>query len=257
MVKVKMCFILLLVSLSVVTNSQIYVLSGRLNVKQFEPYVVEHPNVSVSLNLLDDNLYYLDFSVRKDDTVNAIILSYGDVNKVGSFYYLTDITSGFQIVLEKKSDEQFFVKQGFYFLKGQILEERGKVYPVVMEPEQFVKGRDGLKKRMKNYRDDKERGMSYFQPRVYSGECGFNVSFNEDYQYDIFVEPSLGEYFVISTGSWKRKGNNLILNDLDLNFSFVIWLKDRKLYRVRFPSGDCQGDLLYRRSNIVKDSKCN
>lgn len=254
MVKVKTFFILLFINLSILTNAQVYVLSSKPVMKQIGSYAIDLSKVNISLNLIDSNLYYLDFSVRKDDTENAIILSYGDVSKVGSLYYLTDITSGFQIVLEKKSDERFFVKQGFYFLKGQIFEERGKVYTVVMELEQFVKGRDGLKKRMKNYRDDKERGMSYFQPRIYSGECGFNVSFNEDYQYDIFVEPSLGEYFVISTGSWKRKGNNLILNDLDLNFSFVIWLKDRKLYRVRFPGGDCQGDLLYRRSNIVKDS---
>lgn len=247
MIRIKAFLILLFIDLSIVANAQVYVLSSKPVMKQIGSCTIDLSKVNISLNLLDDNLYYLDFSVRKDDTINAIILSYGDVNKVGDFYYLTDITSGFQIILEKKADERFFVKQGFYFLKGQILEERGKVYPVVMEPEQFVKGRDELKKRMTNYRDDKERGMSYFQPRVYSGECGFNVSFNEDYQYEIFVEPSLGECFVISTGSWKRKGNDLILSDLYLNFSFVIWLKDRKLYRVRFPSGDCQGDFLYRR----------
>ena len=76
--------------------------------------------VSCDLNLLKDNRYYILLSVGTSELVQNIFPSYGFFHKEGNMYYLQDIPSGANIVLEEINHSNLIVRKGFSFMENEL-----------------------------------------------------------------------------------------------------------------------------------------
>lgn len=72
------------------------------------------------MNLLKDNRYYILLSVGTSELVQNIFPSYGFFHKEGNMYYLQDIPSGANIVLEEINHSNLIVRKGFSFMENEL-----------------------------------------------------------------------------------------------------------------------------------------
>lgn len=76
--------------------------------------------VSCNLNLLKDNRYYILLSSGTSELVQNMFPSYGFFYKEGNVYYLQDIPSGANIVLEEINHSNLIVRKGFLFMENDV-----------------------------------------------------------------------------------------------------------------------------------------
>lgn len=244
----KYIYILFLLIQSITLCSQTYQLSGSVNIQRFDSIELrEKENVYITLNMMDEHFYCLNFDVAvTNDIIRGTFLSYGKIDVIGNKYYLTDISCGYQLILEKQGKDTFEVKQGFYFLMGK----KFHYYRTYMD-DSMLSLNDIEKERLERekcesyYVESRTKDRVPLQLGTYWGECNLAVSIMTNNRYKIFLEPSSKEYYLLSEGAWTKNGNELSMYDPNLDYSFLCLIREKNLIRVRFPTGTCPGVILF------------
>ena len=109
-------FIVLFLICSGSLFSQTYSLGNQSKVESLSNVLV-----SCDLNLLKDNRYYILLPLLEPlGTCTKYISSYGFFHKEGNMYYLQDIPSGANIVLEEINHSNLIVRKGFSFMENEL-----------------------------------------------------------------------------------------------------------------------------------------
>lgn len=182
-----------------------------------------------------DNKYTMKLSLISDDIVFNMFPFYGYVRKEGNLYYLKDIPTNAEIVLEKDKSGNFNIKKGFSFMQKKCLTYEDKADSDDFSWFDIDIEYDKKKKYVQSIRDKQLPDKLKFRFGEYMNG-NVHVSLEENGSYTIAYR--FQEYLiVISEGKWSTKNGILKLRDPFLNFSFtMLTCVDRKLIAIDFPN---------------------
>lgn len=189
--------------------------------------------IDCQLYLLD-NKYTMKLSLISDDIVFNMFPLYGYVRKEGNLYYLKDIPTNAEIVLEKDKSANFNIKKGFSFMQNEYFIYEGKADSddfswFDIDVEYAKKKKEVQSIRDKPLPDKLKFGFGEYMNgnvRVFLEENG---SYTIAYKFQEYL-------FVISEGRWSTRNGILELRDSFLNYSFTMLISvDRELIAIDFP----------------------
>lgn len=182
-----------------------------------------------------DNKYTMKLSLISDDIVFNMFPFYGYVRKEGNLYYLKDIPTNAEIVLEKDKSANFNIKKGFSFMQKKCLTYEDKADSDDFSWFDIDVENDKKKKDVQSVRDKQLPDKLKFRFGEYMNG-NVHVSLEENGSYTIAYR--FQEYLiVISEGKWSTRNGILKLRDPFLNYSFTMLTSvDKKLIAIDFPN---------------------
>lgn len=220
-----------------------YVLSDISGLKCFETNQLERKVNIESVLLLTKNGNFcmsIDFPDHNPSIVN--VFSYGSWVQEENTLFLTDIPSGFQIVLTKMDENSFVCEKGFYFFEKRLF--RYKVNETIERewfPVDFERGIQEREKREDIIKKEKSEDAISFQLGTY----GHSLIMEVNNLYKLFMDTEIGIRLLLSAGLWTKDGNELRLYDSYLDYSFLLLIKYNDLLPIRYLDNDIDRTYLF------------
>jgi TonB family protein len=171
-----------------------------------------------------------------NDMVESTILSYGRFNIKKDVIILFDAVHGFEMEFYISKTKQIIVTKGFIFLMRKVLTFDQDIYTKCMKPE--INPEKQQRSRAEYLR--LHSTLYTFHYGQYGSVSAYQLDLKRDKQYTLFYKDIL-----ISEGTWKRQGNEIILFDTHLQHSFYVLVGKDRLISCYLP-GDFYGLSLYR-----------
>ena len=224
------------------------VCSGRVSAQYYELNKIQvvdiltGQEVLFELNLMDD-IYCIEYSDIYSEGGTSFIFSYGRVSICGNKYYLMDMQSNMNIVLESNKDKSVFkIQKGFSIMQGHEFVYSGdkKDYEDMLNS--FV--RPYIKSKKSSDFCKLDNGFDQCTPLelgVYENNY-ISLYLGYDFQYSIKFSVYDFEQ-TISEGSWCKKRNKLELYDQFADHSFTALIDSCDIKVVDFPNelgSDCR-----------------
>ena len=190
--------------------------------------------VSCDLNLLKDNRYYILLSVGTSELVQNIFPSYGFFHKEGNMYYLQDIPSGANIVLEEINHSNLIVRKGFSFMENELFF--------------YENDADDSFSYLLDFKDRCESVRTYSLESKDKKILKFNLCHQGHIEMDLYLYFQIwifcykiyylldGYSCLLSEGKWSKENNELFLYDPVLEYSFKGLFNLMALRMTRFPN---------------------
>lgn len=199
--------------------------------------------VLFELHLMDD-IYCVEYSDIYSEGGTSFIFSYGRVCIRGNKYYLMDMQSNMDIVLESNKDKSVFkIQKGFSIMQGYEFVYRGdnKDYEDMLNS--FVRPYIKSKKSSDFCKLDNDivHKCTPLELGVYKNNY-ISLYLGYDFQYSIKFNVDDFEQ-MISEGSWCKKGNKLELYDRFADHCFTALIDSCDIKVVDFPNeldSDCR-----------------
>lgn len=230
MVKIKFILITVFLLCIEITYAQYYEMGKRrlLNEKNFtETYC--------GLYLQEDKYYILLTEGTSELSLNFFV-SYGRVHKKGNMYYLKDIPSNAEIILEENKDmSDLIIRKGFSFMQNKHFLYQDDIVEDELETIIDVESECIRKKEWSLH--NKKNKISYTSPLRLGVYENKSITLSLDYDYHYQIHYILGEYSqIISEGKWAKGGNLLKLYDAFLDYSFTALIDSSKITVIDFPN---------------------
>ena len=189
---------------------------------------------------LSENKYIMELSRVAGDIVFTTFPSYGYVRKEGNLYYLKDIPTNTEIVLEKDKFANLNIKKGFSFMqkKSFTYEDEAEhddfsLFDIDVKYAQKKKAVQSIKE--KQIPDKLKFKFGEYVNRYVHVFIEENASYTIAYKYFEYL-------IVISEGKWSTKDGILKLRDSFLDYSFTMLPgEDGKLIAIDFPNDVNEG----------------
>ena len=190
--------------------------------------------VSCDLNLLKDNRYYILLSVGTSELVQNIFPSYGFFHKEGNMYYLQDIPSGANIVLEEINHSNLIVRKGFSFMENELFFYENDADDSFSYLLDFKDRCESVRTYSLESKDKKNIEIQPLALGTYRN--GFVSLFLDlDFCYKIYYLLD-GYSCLLSEGKWSKENNELFFYDPVLEYSFKGFVQSDGLRMTRFPN---------------------
>ncbi len=192
--------------------------------------------ISCSLYLLKENRFYIDISVNElIDVVFTMFPAYGYFSKKGKLYYLKDISSGAELVLEEIKHSNLLVKKGFCFMENELFHKDEYIYDSDEGALNFDEDVVMSKNREIDFKENKKPEPVPLQLGVYrNGDISLFLEVGFHYKILFSSESPL---CLLSEGKWEKEGNVLKLYTPSLDYTFLALISSSgKLKMIRFPN---------------------
>lgn len=205
-------------------------------------------NISGDIFFFKNGHYLLDLQESlSDDVIEGMIFSDGSFSQKNNEITLTDKVHGYKIVLLKNNNElqvingfNWLMKKSFVFFNKSVYNEEKHIPKINVSS--FIRKRYEYKKSHKT-------GIPLY-PGIYDdirSRTSLNIQSNNQYSM-------MYKSIILSQGSWRRNGNELVLLDSALKQPFYVLIGNNVLISCLLP-GDYVGISLYKiYKNKIPDS---
>lgn len=222
-------YILLLIFLvcSDLLSAQCYLLD---TVKVIDP--IDCREAEIELNLLD-SCFYIIYSDSYIEGIESVVFSYGRFKVQGNKYYLLDIPSNMDMILEyNRNNTTFKIEKGFSFMQGHkftYLGDCDEIEVSIVSPHIKDNKKSDLYK-LKNRSDCMSIPLML---GVYeNGAVSLYLEYG--FQYSIRLNVQNSEW-AISDGFWRKNGSKLELYDRFADYCFTALVDTLGIIAIDFP----------------------